>query len=142
MPGGIRTPDLLVRSQSLYPAELQAHSQRYILYHEFTHLSTVTLKIGKMTFLGRNKSRIMSNLSKIADKLDKASDFCYNYICSETLAQPVEHTPFKRRVEGSNPSCLTSASAIVGAFLLYLIYAFITVMLGVKAFYFMSGHYF
>ncbi len=24
-PGGIRTPDLLVRSQSLYPAELQAH---------------------------------------------------------------------------------------------------------------------
>ncbi len=26
----------------------------------------------------------------------------------ETLAQSVEHTPFKRRVEGSNPSCLTS----------------------------------
>ena len=26
----------------------------------------------------------------------------------ETLAQPVEHTPFKRRVEGSNPSCLTN----------------------------------
>ena len=25
VPGGIRTPDLLVRSQSLYPAELQAH---------------------------------------------------------------------------------------------------------------------
>ena len=25
MPGGIRTPDLLVRSQSLYPAELWAH---------------------------------------------------------------------------------------------------------------------
>ena len=24
-PGGIRTPDLLVRSQTLYPAELQAH---------------------------------------------------------------------------------------------------------------------
>ena len=24
-PGGIRTPDLLVRSQALYPAELQAH---------------------------------------------------------------------------------------------------------------------
>ena len=24
-PGGTRTPDLLVRSQSLYPAELQAH---------------------------------------------------------------------------------------------------------------------
>src|SRR5277367_4245448 len=25
-PGGIRTPDLLVRSQTLYPAELRAHS--------------------------------------------------------------------------------------------------------------------
>ena len=25
VPGGTRTPDLLVRSQSLYPAELQAH---------------------------------------------------------------------------------------------------------------------
>ena len=27
VPGGIRTPDLLVRSQSLYPAELQVHAQ-------------------------------------------------------------------------------------------------------------------
>ena len=26
---------------------------------------------------------------------------------NETLAQLAEHTPFKRRVEGSNPSCLT-----------------------------------
>ncbi|CCQ93955.1 conserved hypothetical protein [[Clostridium] ultunense Esp] len=25
MPGGIRTPDLLIRSQTLYPAELRAH---------------------------------------------------------------------------------------------------------------------
>ena len=25
-PGGIRTPDLLVRSQALYPAELRAHN--------------------------------------------------------------------------------------------------------------------
>ena len=24
-PGGIRTPDLLIRSQALYPAELRAH---------------------------------------------------------------------------------------------------------------------
>lgn len=38
-----------------------------------------------------------------------------NYTCQwiltsicETLAQSVEHTPFKRRVEGSNPSCLTN----------------------------------
>src|ERR1700730_6686461 len=27
-PGGIRTPDLLVRSQTLYPAELRAHSSK------------------------------------------------------------------------------------------------------------------
>ena len=32
VPGGIRTPDLLVRSQSLYPAELQAHlPTKYII---------------------------------------------------------------------------------------------------------------
>ena len=32
VPGGIRTPDLLVRSQSLYPAELQAHPPtKYII---------------------------------------------------------------------------------------------------------------
>ena len=28
VPGGIRTPDLLVRSQSLYPAELPAHTNK------------------------------------------------------------------------------------------------------------------
>ncbi|SPE18343.1 conserved hypothetical protein [Candidatus Sulfotelmatomonas gaucii] len=27
-PGEIRTPDLLIRSQSLYPAELRAHTRR------------------------------------------------------------------------------------------------------------------
>ncbi len=27
-PGGVRTPNLLVRSQVLYPVELQAHEQR------------------------------------------------------------------------------------------------------------------
>lgn len=27
MPGRIRTPDLLIRSQTLYPAELRAHVQ-------------------------------------------------------------------------------------------------------------------
>ena len=40
--------------------------------------------------------------------LDIALSFWYNNICCETLAQSVEHTPFKRRVEGSNPSCLTT----------------------------------
>jgi hypothetical protein len=29
-PGGIRTPDLLVRSQTLYPAELRAHSLKIL----------------------------------------------------------------------------------------------------------------
>ena len=32
-PGGIRTPDLLVRSQTLYPAELRAHN----------HIATLTV---------------------------------------------------------------------------------------------------
>ena len=37
-PEGTRTPDLLVRSQSLYPAELLAHST-LILYHMQSPLS-------------------------------------------------------------------------------------------------------
>lgn len=41
----IRTPDLLVRSQTLYPAELRAHavitrSQRNLVYNRFRHLSS------------------------------------------------------------------------------------------------------
>ena len=28
VPGGIRTPNLLIRSQKLYPVELQAHNQK------------------------------------------------------------------------------------------------------------------
>ena len=28
MPGGIRTPNLLIRSQKLYPVELQAHNEK------------------------------------------------------------------------------------------------------------------
>ncbi len=46
--------------------------------------------------------------------------YWYNNICCETLAQSVEHTPFKRRVEGSNPSCLTiKKSRRCVTFLLY-----------------------
>ena len=30
-PGEIRTPDLLIRSQSLYPAELRAHTRGFEL---------------------------------------------------------------------------------------------------------------
>ena len=33
VPEGIRTPDLLVRSQSLYPAELQAHCSHNNIYY-------------------------------------------------------------------------------------------------------------
>ena len=35
VPGGTRTPGLLVRSQALYPAELQAHAltTKYIIAH-------------------------------------------------------------------------------------------------------------
>jgi hypothetical protein len=35
-PGGIRTPDLLVRSQTLYPAELRAHCG--IMYYRLNEL--------------------------------------------------------------------------------------------------------
>ena len=35
-PEGIRTPDLLVRSQTLYPAELRAHSLLYIFSNQLT----------------------------------------------------------------------------------------------------------
>ena len=38
-PEGTRTPDLLIRSQTLYPAELPAHLHLYqtakVLYHVF-----------------------------------------------------------------------------------------------------------
>ena len=42
--GGTRTPDLLVRSQSLYPAELQAHmlfESASSIYHIAKGLSTL-----------------------------------------------------------------------------------------------------
>ena len=45
--------------------------------------------------------------------LDIGISFWYNNLCCETLAQSVEHTPFKRRVEGSNPSCLTTFFACI-----------------------------
>ena len=37
-PGGIRTPDLLVRSQTLYPAELQARRQKILTQARSAHL--------------------------------------------------------------------------------------------------------
>ena len=47
-PGGIRTPDLLVRSQALYPAELQARAaQREIYYHFRPRLSTLFSEGGR-----------------------------------------------------------------------------------------------
>ena len=36
-PEGIRTPDLLVRSQTLYPTELPAHSNFSLPYYTTTH---------------------------------------------------------------------------------------------------------
>ena len=61
---------------------------------------------------------IIFSYIKIARKSKKALDrtgmMCYNNIrClqhHEILAQLAEHTPFKRRVEGSNPSYLTKKS--------------------------------
>ena len=107
MPGGIRTPDLLVRSQSLYPAELQAHSQQYYFITFYVKCQDKYLISSKCTkYNAVNKTEI-KNPAKIGLRLDKKVYMCYNYTCFETLAQSVEHTPFKRRVEGSNPSCLT-----------------------------------
>ncbi len=53
--------------------------------------------------------------------LDKDARMWYNIKrCDEILAQPVEHTPFKREVEGSNPSYLTKfPHRKMGEFALY-----------------------
>jgi hypothetical protein len=45
-PGGIRTPDHLVRSQILYPAELRAHfgnKNKVLLYKIFSQENTIYL---------------------------------------------------------------------------------------------------
>ncbi len=46
-PGGTRTPDLLVRSQALYPTELLAHCLKHDVYYSISilHLSSVLRKI-------------------------------------------------------------------------------------------------
>ena len=43
-PEGIRTPDLLVRSQTLYPTELAAHLIAIVYYHNAGQKSTVISK--------------------------------------------------------------------------------------------------
>lgn len=54
-------------------------------------------------------------------RLDNVFKIWYNIKrCDEILAQPVEHTPFKREVEGSNPSYLTKfPHRKMGEFALY-----------------------
>ena len=49
---GIRTPDLLVRSQTLYPAELPAHMQFLLL----KYINTIGAKSQHFFTLGKNKS--------------------------------------------------------------------------------------
>ncbi len=52
-PEGIRTPDPLVRSQVLYPAELLSHSavsSTHILYHRGNGLSSVFLKNNRIFY--------------------------------------------------------------------------------------------
>ena len=55
-PEGTRTPDLLIRSQTLYPAELRAHfaahQQRILFYHHLRSLSIVFSK--GTTMKGKN----------------------------------------------------------------------------------------
>ena len=47
VPEGIRTPDLLVRSQLLYPAELQTHLyfEHLQVYYLEAHLSSIFLSL-------------------------------------------------------------------------------------------------
>ena len=119
----------------------------------YKHLSEMSLKkdihnvIYFITFLAKSQDAYLKsskctkyrliNITKIKITakirlcLDKNIFFCYNYICFETLAQSVEHTPFKRRVEGSNPSCLTIFqmpvfrwNAEIQAFVFYLFCSF------------------
>jgi hypothetical protein len=40
-PGEIRTPDQLVRSQLLYPAELRAHDGKWIIYTVRDYVTTL-----------------------------------------------------------------------------------------------------
>ena len=68
----------------------------------------------------------MSYLGKLVFALDINVQIWYNIICCETLAQSVEHTPFKRRVEGSSPSCLTRAFRNNGALFFYVISLLLT----------------
>ena len=56
-PGKIRTPDPLVRSQVLYPAELQAHSLS-ILYFFFIFLKNYYVKILQFVFGENNEIKI------------------------------------------------------------------------------------
>ncbi len=48
-PGGTRTPDLLVRSQTLYPTELRARRvrARRIVYRRLLRASNIAEKVGQ-----------------------------------------------------------------------------------------------
>ncbi len=43
-PGEIRTPDPLIRSQVLYPAEPRAHNMKHFIYQEFFEISSIINK--------------------------------------------------------------------------------------------------
>ncbi len=45
MPGRIRTPDLLIRSQTLYPAELRAQTHSKLLLKPYQAVPVVLSKV-------------------------------------------------------------------------------------------------
>ncbi len=73
-PEGIRTPDLLIRSQTLYPAELRAHID-FVNDHYYTHnninCQAKVSKILKIVFLEllRNVDDLQTVLSGIRHRV-------------------------------------------------------------------------
>jgi hypothetical protein len=47
-PGGIRTPDLLLRRQPLYPSELQAHDVRSVLWASWVVKAAATNRLSRL----------------------------------------------------------------------------------------------
>jgi hypothetical protein len=66
-PGGTRTPDLLVRSQMLYPTELRAHSETFHCQQFTASSSSIsTSSFGSFCALVRNRRvRYLSHTKKL-----------------------------------------------------------------------------
>ena len=60
---GIRTPDLLVRSQTLYPAELQPHTalKGFVPHRQLIYDSTAPLKMQEQFLKNGAKKRVLTD---------------------------------------------------------------------------------